>query len=172
MASEPNIAQSLDLARALKYGVGGGIIAGITFAIAEMVLAALTDTGPLAPLQMIGAILLGPAVLPQAGPTAGIIVSAFIVHFVLSAIYGVILAGVAPVLPFIQPSAAQMTVLGMLFGLLLWAGNYYLIAPAAFPWFTHTQPLVQMTAHILFFGAVLGYYLGTQLSQHAEPAQP
>jgi hypothetical protein len=44
-------------------------------------------------------------------------------------------------------------------GLPLWLVNFYIIAPAVFPWFTNANPVVQFLAHTFFFGTALGIYL-------------
>ena len=149
---------------AIVHGVIGGIIAGIVFAISEMVMAALTGMPAVAPLQMIGAIVLGPATL-EAAATAGTLAVGLIVHLVLSAIYGVILALIVLAAPALRASIGTLTIVGAVYGLLLWLVNFYVIAPAAFPWFAMADPVVQFIAHVVFYGAVLGYYLGTRFAQ-------
>ncbi len=154
----------VDVASALKWGVIGGIIAGVIFALSEMVMAVLLGMPAVAPLQMIGAIALGPGVLPPAAPTAYTLLAGVIVHMVLSATYGVVLGLIALGLPVLRSSVGVVTGVGMVWGLALWLVNFYLIAPVAFPWFGMANPVVQFIAHVFFFGGVLGYFFGIKLA--------
>lgn len=155
----------IDAWSAVKYGIIGGIIAAILFAVAEMVMAMILGMSAFVPLQMIGAILLGPAVLPPAAATATTVIAALVVHFILSAIYGVVLALIALYVSALRSSVWALTGVGAVYGLLLWLGNFYVVAPVAFPWFGMADPVVQFIAHVFFFGVPLGYYLGTQMSR-------
>lgn len=156
---------TVETGTAVKYGIIGGIIAGALFAISEMVMAALMGMPAWVPLQMIGAIVLGPGVLPPSAPTISTVLVGMIVHFILSAIYGVVLALIALAIPALRSSVGLMTIVGMVYGLVLWLVNFYVIAPVLFPWFAEASPVVQFVAHVFFFGAVLGYYLGDRLAR-------
>jgi len=169
--AEVKRATSTDVAPAIECGIIGGIIAGVIFAMSEMVMAVLLGTPAVAPLQMIGAIALGPGVLPPAAPTASTLLAGVVVHMILSAIYGVVLALIALAIPVLRSSVRVLTGIGMVWGLVLWLVNFYLIAPVAFPWFGMANPVVQFIAHVFFFGAVLGYVLGTKLARPG-PASP
>jgi hypothetical protein len=146
-----------DMRWGLRQGAIAGIVAGIVFAAFEMIVSALT-MGPAAffmPLRMIGAIALGPEALD---PGYSIISAGFaglVVHVVLAVVYGVIFGEIATMLR----GQAAFIGAGSIFGLALWLINFYLIAPAAFPWFLDANPLVQFIAHTFFFGSVIGYYL-------------
>jgi hypothetical protein len=141
---------------ALKQGALGGIAAGIVFAMFEMIVSAFM-MGPAAffmPLRMIGAILVGPAALEPGYSLWMAGVAGLVVHVVLAVIYGGVFALVFGGLR----SASADIGIGALYGFALWLLNFYVIAPAAFPWFTQADPLVQFVAHTFFFGAVLGWY--------------
>ena len=70
--------------------------------------------------------------------------------------------------PALRSSIGVLTTVGVAYGLVLWLVNFYVIAPAAFPWFGMANPVVQFIAHVFFFGAVLGYYLGNRFAQPAR----
>jgi hypothetical protein len=85
-----------DLGWWLKHGAIGGLIAGIVFAMFEMIVAALMmgmDAFWM-PMRMIGAIVLGQAALDPSYSlaTAGLV--GIVVHMMLSVIYGVIFGAV------------------------------------------------------------------------------
>lgn len=142
---------------ALTQGAIGGIIAGLVFAAFEM-MATAAMMGPDAffmPLRMIGAIALGPAALE---PTYSLWSAGFaglIVHVVLAVIYGAVFA---VIFGGLRSAAADIGV-GAAYGFALWLLNFYVIAPAAFPWFLDANPMLQFIAHTFLFGAVLGWYM-------------
>ena len=86
-------------------GLVGGIIAGIVFAMFEMIVAAIMGDGFFAPLMMIGAIVLGQGALPMPEPTIGlptIVPVGIAVHMVLSMLYGVVFGAVASSVGFLR----------------------------------------------------------------------
>ena len=150
---------------ALRFGAGpaiaAGVVAGLVFAVFEMIAAAVM-MGPQAifmPLRMIGGIVLGAAALDPGYPIVTAAITGVLVHMVLSVVFALVFA-------FIAPSSASMTVLvvsGIVFGTGLWLVNFYLIAPVmGWNWFPEqTNPAIQFLAHAFFFGAPIGWYLGT-----------
>jgi len=142
---------------ALRTGALGGFVAGLVFAAFEMTMTAamMGMDAFFMPLRMIGAILLGPMALDPSYPLLNASLAGLAVHVPLAILYGVIFAIVIGGLR----SAAADTTLGAIYGLGLWLINFYLIAPAAFPWFLMSSPLVQFIAHTFFFGAVLGWFV-------------
>jgi hypothetical protein len=159
-APSPGRAQSSDLSTAvigIARGAILGTIAGVAFIVFEMALSVVLAGDAVAPLRMIAAILLGPAALTDAVTPYGLVIIGLMVHFFLAALFGALFA--LPTLPYAghRGRAGLTVVLGIAFGLVLWGIDFYLIAPALFPWFTHANPWVQIVAHGLFFGAVLGW---------------
>nr|WP_298138451.1 hypothetical protein [uncultured Pseudomonas sp.] len=132
--------------------VWAGIIAGVVFMIAQMLLVMLfLQQSPWGPLRMIAAILLGRDVLtPAAGFDAVVMLAAMAVHFVLSAAIGLIVGWIVHRL-----SGTSAILIGLAAGLVIYFINFYLIAPIVFPWFTQAQNWVTLLAHALF-GLVLG----------------
>jgi len=147
----------------LKHGLIGGIVAGIVFAMFEMATAAILD-GPDAffmPLRMIGGIVLGERALE---PTSSLVTAGgagLIVHMVLSAAFGMGVAGLARSIPMLASSAVSLIAWASVAGLGLWLVNFYVIAPiVGWNWFPEgTNPIVQFVAHTFFYGSVLGIYL-------------
>jgi hypothetical protein len=142
---------------AIRQGAAAGVVAGVVFAAFEMVVSAVM-MGAAAfwtPLRMIGAIALGPEALDPSYSlvTAGL--AGLAVHVVLAVIYGAVFAAVSGGLR----SGPAIIGLASAYGLALWLLNFYVIAPAAFPWFGDANPTVQFIAHTFFFGSVLGIYL-------------
>ncbi len=146
-----------ELPWAVRTGAIAGIVAGLVFAAYEMVVtAAMMGTDAFfMPLRMIGAILVGPMALDPSYSLLSASLAGLAVHVPLAILFGVIFAVFAGGLR----SAATDTALGAVFGLGLWLINFYVIAPAAFPWFLMSSPLVQVIGHTVFFGAVLGWLI-------------
>jgi uncharacterized membrane protein YagU involved in acid resistance len=151
-----------------QYGAFGGFIAGIAFAMFEMIMAALLD-GTSAfwnPLRMIGATVLGKEAL---SPDYGLVTAAvtgMMVHMMLSVIFSIVFAIGIVVLPNFSRSRGALIIAASLYGLLLWVVNFYVVAPVAgWNWFLDmTEPLVQFVAHTFLFGTVLGLVIDRAIS--------
>jgi len=147
----------------VKHGLVGGVIAGVVFAMFEMIMAAILN-GTAAffnPLRMIAGIALGQQALQPGYSLAAVIVVGLILHMMLSAAFGVVFAGVLRSVPTLTGSPVRVLVTTSLAGIGLWLVNFYGIATiAGWPWFpARSNPIVQLFAHTIFFGAVLGLYL-------------
>jgi hypothetical protein len=147
----------------VKHGLIGGLIAGIIFALFEVIAAAVM-MGPDAffvPLRMIGAIVLGPQALEPSYPLIPAALAGTGVHVVLSLLFGLIFGVIGAVVPALARTTAGLIVAGSLFGLALWLVNFFVIAPVAgWTWFPErTDPIIQFLAHTFFFGTVLGIWV-------------
>lgn len=144
-------------------GILAGVVAGIAMAVFEMIAAAAMGMSALAPLRMIAGIVLGSSALGPEIDVGLTVLVGVLVHLALSALYGAIFgAGVASFAQLRRSKPAILTA-GAVFGLVLWLVNFYLFAPALFPWFTEANALVQFVAHTFFFGAVLGGVVDARL---------
>jgi hypothetical protein len=104
---------------------------------------------------MMGAIVLGADVLPPPATfDAGIVTVGMIVHFVLSAILGIVFALVAVKL---RLSRGMAILAGAVFGLAVYVVNFYGLT-TVFPWFAMARGWITILAHGIF-GAVIGWYL-------------
>lgn len=149
--------------RWLVHGIIGGVIAGIVFAMFEMVMA-VVQMGSEAffmPLRMIGGIALGERALD---PATSLVVAGgagIAVHMMMSVLYGATIAMVAAVVAQLRTRTAWLVLWTSVAGLALWMVNFYVIAPiAGWRWFPDaTDPAVQFIAHTFVFGSLLGVYL-------------
>ncbi len=147
----------------IKYGALGGLIAGIVFALFEMIMAAIMMGGDafFMPLRMIGAMVLGQqALMPEYDLLTAAIVG-LIVHMVLSIIFGIVFAVIVALVPTLAQSTGALIVSASAYGFLIWLVNFYLIARiAGWNWFPdETNVAVQFVAHTFLFGTVLGWVL-------------
>jgi hypothetical protein len=145
-----------------RAGVYAGLIAGVVFLILEMGMVWLfMGESPWAPPRMIAAMVLGEGVLPMppdkpATFSLGIVMTAMVIHFVLSIIYGVI--GAAIVAHRMGYGAA--IAIGALCGLAIYLINFYPIANAFFPWFAMARNWISIFAHVVFGALVGAAYVG------------
>ena len=145
---------TFSLSRVLKAGFGAGLVLAIF-----QVVAALVFNGPahaFMPLRMIAALALGPAALDATYPLLVALTVGLAIHLGLSMIFAVIFAAMIPV-TFKRGSEIG---LGMAYGFMLWLTNYYMIGHAlGWVWFAQgTIPVVQLVAHTVAYGAVLGWF--------------
>jgi hypothetical protein len=147
----------------VKHGVIAGVLGGITFVVYEMVFVLLTRGAHavLMPLRLIGAIALGQRALD---PGYSLLVSGgvgAVVHLMFSALFGVVFALLAWVVPALWESTPALLASASAWGLLVWAVNFHLIAPwAGLAWLPgRSTPWVPFLAHTFGFGTVLGIYL-------------
>ncbi|MCI0485850.1 MAG: DUF1440 domain-containing protein [Blastocatellia bacterium] len=141
----------------LMHGMLLGIIAGLIFAMAEMMINALLGKSFLDPLRLIGSMGLSTRALDPDYSFVAAGAVGLIIHLILSAIYGVIFVGMIGLTGQLNASSRAMLIYGWLFGLALWIVNFMIIAPAAFRQFTEVDQLWNgLVAHTFFFGTVLG----------------
>ncbi len=153
------------LAGSLMGISAGGIL------IFEMLVVGSVGPDAFGPLRMIGATVLGENVLPTQ-PTMGLLLVvsvALIVHFALSAVYGVAFGTVAGSIGALKGSRRALVGAATAFGFALWIVNFYVIAPVLFPWLGMANPVVQLIAHTFFFGTTLGLMLAQRLRKDSQP---
>lgn len=139
-----------------RSGIFAGLVAGLVFLVVELILVPTVGGGALwGPPRMMGAIVLGPDVLPPpASFDAVVVLTGMLVHFILSAVLGVIFA---LVVGRMQLSRTMVVLAGIVFGLIVYVVNFYGLT-AVFPWFEMARNWITILAHGVF-GAVLGLWL-------------
>lgn len=164
----------VDALRWVQYGAIGGVIAGIVFAMFEMIVAAIMNGGNafFMPLRMIGATVLGMKALDPGYSllTAGVV--GLMVHMVLSVLFGVILAFAFAAIPALASGTTMRLAAASIYGFGLWIVNFYVIARAAdWSWFPNgTNAVVQFIAHTVMFGTVLGIALDRLIARDERAA--
>lgn len=137
-----------------------GAVAGIVFAMFEMIMAAVTNGADafFMPLRMIGGIGLGATALD---PSTSLLVAGgtgIVIHMALSMMYGVAVAVVLRAVPPLARTSASVLAISSAAGFALWVVNFHVLARVlGWPWFPEgTNAVVQIVAHTVFFGTVLG----------------
>jgi hypothetical protein len=140
-----------------RAAIWAGVIAGLVFVIVEMLLVWLVQgMSPWAPPRMMAAMLLGPEILPPPADFSLVAVAtAMVVHLPLSIVYGLILGWAVHRL-----GMGAALLVGAAFGLIaVYAVNFYLIAPMAFPWFVEARNWVSALGHVIFGVVLAGVYV-------------
>jgi hypothetical protein len=156
-----------------RQGLRGGVLAGIGFAFVELVMMDLQGSHLVVArfLRRIAAMWIGPQALAPDFPFTTVAVVGMLIHFGLSALFGLIFTWLTEShVHELARSRAMLVLAATGYGLLLWPLNLYLIAPfVGWEWFVQeTEPAVQAAAH-LCYGLLLGLYLDHRLGP--RPAQ-
>jgi hypothetical protein len=158
----------IDNGSMVRQSAIGGLIAGVVFALFQMIAAVTGGDSVFAPLRLIAAIAVGPEALEPTYPLASAVGIGMVVHLVLSLLFGLLFGIGSVVVPAIEFNATSIIFVAAVYGFVLWAVNFNLIAPGIFPWFTETDAALQIVAHTIFFGAALGFYLSLVLPVRHE----
>lgn len=152
----------------IRQGIIGGLIAGLVYFVSALAITvALGGVSAIpVPLRQIAAVALGEQALAADYDFASVVVAANVVHFALSAAYGVILVLIARLAGV---GGRTLIVLGAIYGLAIYALNRLVIFPALYPWFLANDPVVQSLLHALAFGAVIGAWLARRPSASSLP---
>ena len=143
--------------RLALQSAGVGIVAGFFLACSEVLLAPVHGATSLWPVKLAASIALGKGALTGAYSPGTIVVVGAMVHFALAASYGAIY-GVIMRYRAREPRTnfAREAGLGMLYGLMIWAFDFYVVGAALFPWFLEASPLEQALLHAAGYGLPLG----------------
>jgi hypothetical protein len=158
-----------DARKAALDGVGYGLVAGMIFAVAQLVVA-MHAGNALLPLRMSASVILGASALDALSVGATAVVGLG-VHLVLSALFGLaygLLDGNRPQEP--ERSPARQAGFGTLYGLALWLIDFQLIGRLTHPWFLGAPQLGQAMLHSFFFGLPLAL-MYVQRARHARPIE-
>ncbi|MDC0886208.1 hypothetical protein OAS19_00240 [Altererythrobacter sp.] len=137
----------------LKPAIISGVLAGIVFLMAEMVMLAMAGQSPFGPPRMMAAMVMGEGVLPPPATfDLMIMMVAMAVHMILSIafafVFGVIYSRMGR-------SMAVALLFGAVFGLVMYFLNFYVMT-AVFPWFEMARGMIGIVGHVMF-GLVLGW---------------
>jgi hypothetical protein len=136
-----------------------GLVAGFVFLLVQMLGQAMIvgQSAWLFP-QYVGAIVLGEEVL-SAGFDLGAVVAGIVLHLVFSVIFALILAAIIH-----EWNMVVGLVVGTLFGLALYAINYYTFT-RFFPWFFPVTNWLDIVAHALFGLTAGGVYEALEIER-------
>jgi hypothetical protein len=153
--------------RSIKEGISFGIVAGIVFAVAQMLAAGMMGELGLMPLRMFASIVLGSHAMTSTDVAITVFIG-MLVHFVLAgafgAFYGIIEERFAR---DTRSSFGKQAAFGMVYAVLLWFVNYQVIARIMYPWFLAPPQGIQMMIHALCYGLPLAVmYAFYERSEH------
>jgi hypothetical protein len=152
---------SSDVTRSAKEGLGFGLIAGVVFAIAQVIATVVAGEPPFLAFRRIASVFVGPLALDTI-PAPTVLLVAVIAHLFLSAIYGLFygIYNSALTMPT-RRSVQRQAVIGVLFGVMLWLVNFQVFARYLSPWLLELPQAAQVLLHALCFGLPLGLMYGT-----------
>lgn len=137
-------------------GAWAGVIAGVVFMIAEMMMVMfIQGESPWGPPRMMAAMVLGKGVLPPPATfDLTVLMVAMMVHIPLSIVYGLAIAWLVH-----RFEMGTALAIGAVIGLAIYLVNFYPIASAAFPWFAMARNWMSAAAHMLFGIVAAGSYV-------------
>lgn len=149
-------------------GILAGIIASLAYTVvAQPIVIALYGLDSFfVPFRQIAAVAVGPEALAPDYSAAFATVLGTIVHLAVGIGYALVFLGIART--FKMSSKAALIVAGVIYGVLIYALNLYVIFPRWFPWFLPNNPLLQVSLHALPFGAIIGWWLSRRSVQASE----
>ncbi|MXN77288.1 hypothetical protein GR157_21420 [Burkholderia sp. 4701] len=154
------------LAAAVAGLAGGALVIVLEFFWSTMVL----YESPWQPTHKIAAMVMGQSALEQMSQFSfGIVGTALVLHYVLGAIMGMILAAI--IAPFRFDSSVGMeAVVGVAFGIVAYVWNFYVMT-AVFPWFVSERGSGPLLANLLF-GVVTAIVYGALERRRKQGATP
>lgn len=147
-----------------------GVIAGVSFAIYETLIAWLLTGQPLEPLRMVAGIS-GASAAESWYPLSAALPIALAIHMVLSIVFALVFVSLLGYLPWAINTRAKVITAAAIYSLFLWFMNFYVFAPLfGWNWFIHLpHPFLQgLVGHFFFYGIVLGYFLQLGRRRYAD----
>jgi uncharacterized membrane protein YagU involved in acid resistance len=156
-----------------QHGIVGGIIAGIVFVLAEMLINVALGKPFLGPLRLISSILLGTQATAPTYSLFGAVVVGLIVHLILAAIFGVIFVYLLAWTGQFSATTEWLLLYGSVYGLALWVVNFHIIAPLLFPQFGQVNEFWNgFFIRTFFYGTVIGAYIAIVHSKEMIAGPP
>jgi hypothetical protein len=140
----------------ITRGAAAGLVAGQVFILVNMFAAQSAGKPPIAPFLAISTLFRFsemPIMEPAAAVPAEVVIG-LNVHLLLSALFGIGFALIAPLLR----SSWALVAGGLVYGLLLYVINFQVVARVFFPWFVDPRgpnQIVELIVHPLAYGLVL-----------------
>ncbi len=158
----PEFRVCLDLRCWIKSIVLGGIVAGVSLALFQMMIALVLKGAFFAPMRMISAVVLGARVLDPSYPLQVAAPLGLGIYMVLSLAFAAVFALFMANAVSLAGTPGRRVFCGAVYGFVLWIMNYYVIATFLhWTWFAQqTDPFWQgFFAHVFVYGAVLGWFM-------------
>jgi len=150
-----------DVGRSVKEGLGFGLIAGVLFAIAQVVAAVIAGDSAILAFRQFASVLIGLDALTVT-PAATAIAVGIVGHLCLSAMYGLFYGVYNSALTMpTRRSLTRQALIGPLYGVMLWLVNSQVFARYRYPWLLELPQAPQVFLHAVFFGLPLGLLYAT-----------
>ncbi|AFE07908.1 hypothetical protein COCOR_08064 [Corallococcus coralloides DSM 2259] len=157
----------------LTNGLLFGLAAGVLLALAQTALAVAAGEGPLVPVRMSAAVVLGPPAFTPQVSTALAVAVGLGVHLVIAAGWGVVYALLDAMLPVDGRGRWEFqAAVGMLFGIFVWLVDFQLLARGYFPWFLSVPQFLQIVWHAVFLGLPMALLFTAAERRRAPVPEP
>ncbi|HEY3359963.1 MAG TPA: hypothetical protein VGQ83_42320 [Polyangia bacterium] len=143
---------SQDTWRLIAQGALLGVLAGLAFALVEVLTSVARGHAPEVPLRMAASVVLGREALDPLAPAVvrGV---GILVHLGLSVVFGALYGAILPTLTGeVREGVTSQALVGLGFGVFLWLVNFQLIARTEYPWLLGTPQVTQAAIHAACFG--------------------
>ncbi|WP_257461771.1 hypothetical protein [Archangium lipolyticum] len=157
----------------LGKGVAYGLIVGLVFAAVEIVSSMAMGNPALMPVRMAASVLLRQEAFSDVVWRAWFVALGLGVHFVLSAVFGLIYAAIQSRMSVEgRTSWGRQSAVGLLFGAAIWLVNFQIIARLFYPWFLDARQFLQLVLHAVVFGWPLGLMFAATERQQKKTRRP
>lgn len=151
----------------ITHGIAAGIVGGLALGLVQFVIAAAHGEDAVEPFRLVSSLVLGEEAIAGDSPTystALVIVVGALLHFGMSALFGVAFMGLLALLYQLSARTPLLIAYGFVFGFFLWEINFMAIMPAFFPdlkdeFGLSGQVWKGIVAYTLVYGPVLACYV-------------
>jgi hypothetical protein len=138
-------------------GIRASLLGGALFGVLEILAAGVINAAPLEPIKAAASLLLRERAY-QPGYLAVSLVLGVAVHFSLAVLYGYAFGLMSTEIRLrTRLNFAREASIGLVFGLILWAINFVIIARGLYPWLYAANQTAQAVLHAIGFGLPLSY---------------
>ena len=150
-----------DVSRSIKEGARLGLIAGAILLAAKIVGTVAIGEPAILAFRRDASVLLGIRALTPV-PTATALVLGVVMHFYLSAMFGLFYGAYNSALTMhSRRSLGRQAAIGVIYGTMLWFVNFNVFARYRYPWLLDLPQGPQLFLHAAFYGLPLGLLYAT-----------
>ncbi len=146
----------------IKQGLKGGLLAGISLGVFQMITGWLVQGNIFYQMKMLAGMVVGPIALEAWHPLSVSVPIGGTILLLMSMFLAVVFVILLAYLPWPIVTPFRVMIASSAYGLAIWLVGFYVIAPFfGWSWFYKTtNPFLQgFIANVIFFGLVLGIFL-------------
>lgn len=160
----PVTVEKRDIVIVVVHGSLAGLAAGLVLGLATVAGSLILSQSAWLPFRFAASFVTGPVALQQNFPLAPAILAGSVIHFGLSALFGIVFVGLLAIAYQLSARTPLLLAYGAAFAFALWEVNFLAIVPTFFPFLVHqlslsTQLWMGILAYVLVYGPLLGAYV-------------